>query len=98
MDSAHTEPFEKEKPDHPFDVVVIHTSEKRISVKPDELVGALKVEALKKFGIPIDRAGDYVLATSPGNPQAILDDTKTVTDAGLHKNSRVYLEKPHNDA
>lgn len=98
MDNIQTEPDKHERPDHPFDVVVIHTSEKKISVKPDELVGALKVEALKKFGIPVDRAPHYVLATAPGNPQAILDDAKTVTQAGLHKSSRVYLEKPHTDA
>lgn len=95
MDSAQ---MEHEKPDHPFDIVVIHTSERKISVKPEERVGALKVEALNRFGIPIDRASQYVLATAPGNPQAILDDAKTVTQAGLHKNSRVYLEKPHTDA
>jgi hypothetical protein len=95
MESAQTE---HERPDHPFEVVVIHTSEKRIEVKPHELVGTLKVEALKRFGIPVDRAGQYVLATAPGNPHAILDDSKTVAQAGLHKNSRIYLEKPHNDA
>jgi hypothetical protein len=95
MDTAQ---MEHEKPDHPFDVVVIHTSEKRISVKPDELVGALKLEALDRFKIPVDRASQYVLASAPGNPQAILDDTKTVTQVGLHKDSRVYLEKPHTDA
>ena len=58
----------------------------------------LELEALKRFGIPVDWASQYVLATAPGNPQAILDDSKTVTQVGLHKDSRVYLEKPHTDA
>ena len=33
MDNIQTEPEKHERPDHPFDVVVIHTSEKKISVK-----------------------------------------------------------------
>jgi hypothetical protein len=81
-----------------FKVIVIATSAKEVVAEPHERIGTLKRAAMREFGIPEDRAGEYRLATSPGNPQAELDDNKTVAEAGLHAGSKVYLIKPHTDA
>lgn len=83
---------------HRFNLIVIATSQKDVQVEPPEPIGTVKRAALLKFGIPESRANEYRLATSPGNPQTELDDTKTVAECGLHPGSKVYLVKPHTDA
>lgn len=81
-----------------FEITVIATSAKVVATHAREKIGALKREALRAFGIPQSGADEYRLATSPGNPQSELDDKVTVSEAGLHEGSKVYLTKPHNDA
>jgi hypothetical protein len=82
----------------PFDIDVIFTTEKPVPARPEERIEGLKVAAMHRFGIPKEKANDYRLATSPGNPQSVLDDNKTVADYHLRQGSKLYLEKPHNDA
>ena len=81
-----------------FEVDVIFTSEKPVPARSEERVEVLKIASMHKFGIPKEKANEYRLATSPGNPQSELDDNKTVGDYHLHQGSKLYLEKPHNDA
>ncbi len=81
-----------------FAVTVIATSAKQVQTRPRELIGELERAALKAFGIPVEKAGEYKLASKPGDPGAEFDEKKTVADYHLHHGSKVYLIKPHNDA
>jgi hypothetical protein len=87
-----------EASDKKFDIDIIFTSEKPVPARPDERIEALKIAAMHRFGIPKEKANDYRLAASPGNPQSELDDNKTVAEYHLRQGSKLYLEKPHNDA
>lgn len=81
-----------------FEVTVIATSAKKIKANPRELIAQLKLAATTAFGIPPEKAGDYRLASAPGDPAAEFDETKRVSDYHLHAGSKVYLVKPHTDA
>jgi hypothetical protein len=83
---------------HRFSVTVIATTAKRVEAESDEQIGTLKLAAMKEFGIPKEKANEYRLASSAGDPQAEFDDSKTVGHYQLHEGSKVYLVKPHNDA
>ncbi len=65
---------------------------------PRDTIEKAKEESLDKFGIPKSSASQYKLATSPGNPAAKLDDTKTIEQSGVVAGATLYLVKPHDDA
>ncbi len=94
MTTAETE----RNPEHEFTVTVIATSGKTVSAKPHERIATLKRAAMNAFHIPQDKADQYRLASTPGDPTTEFDDTKTVADYGLHQGSQIYLVKAHNDA
>lgn len=81
-----------------FQVIVIATTEKKVEAKPHERIATLKRAAMREFNIPQDKAEQYRLASTPGDPTSEFDDDKTVSDYGLHENSEIYLVKAHNDA
>lgn len=82
----------------PFDVNVVLTTTKVVQVHPRETIEKAKEDSLHKFDIPKTSAPQYRLATSPGNPNARLDDTKTIEQCGVVAGTILYLVKPHDDA
>jgi hypothetical protein len=84
--------------DHEFTVIVIATSAKPVPTKPHERIAILKRTAMREFSIPQDKADQYRLAPTAGDPSTEFDDNKTVADYGLHASSKIYLVKAHNDA
>lgn len=83
---------------HKFTVIVVATSSKDVEAKTNERIATLKRAAMRAFNIPQDKADQYRLAATPGDPTSELDDDKTVSDYGLHEGSEIYLVKAHNDA
>jgi hypothetical protein len=94
METTETE----RKAEREFTVIVIATSSKNVEAKPHERVATLKREAMRKFNIPQDKAEQYRLASTAGDPTSEFDDSKTAADYGLHEGSEIYLVKAHNDA
>ena len=84
--------------DYEFTVTVVATSAKPVPAKPNERIATLKRAAMREFAIPQDKADQYRLAPTPGDPSTEFDDNKTVADYGLHTGSKIYLVKAHNDA
>jgi hypothetical protein len=84
--------------EHQFRVTVIATSAKQVDARPHERIATLKRAAMREFKIPQEKADEYRLAATPGDPTSEFDDTKTVSDYQLHEGSEIYLVKAHNDA
>jgi hypothetical protein len=78
--------------EHEIKLIIVYGVNRPLDdVKKTELIRAVKIAAMRLFGIPETEEGQYVLKTKVDGTEQQLEEGKTVESYHLHDDQKVTL-------
>ena len=77
--------------EHEIRLIIVYGVNKPLEVNEPESIDAVKLRAMKLFGVPEGEQNQYVLKTKIDGKEEQLDEAKTVEFYHLHNEQKVTL-------